>query len=214
MGDNFVFMAQSIPVHSKPPDKPPDQGDFRPHVVMKMSFRDKMLADSQPMPVRKEIDFVREGGSNADKGGDAVRVDGAVSRPTGASNDEAINLNAIPIADINEMHGTWLVVSRKNWNGKPGRGSNSKAQNNQEVNANRFNAFLEDGKDSGHVMNGRGDHNINVGEKAQVSINKKRLRIGNKEKIIRDPVPHPRQMATQFMEESHGMNAENIVNDN
>ncbi|OIW03211.1 hypothetical protein TanjilG_21843 [Lupinus angustifolius] len=61
MSENFVFMASTLTNKTKPPDKPPDKGDNFTPADMKMSFRDKMLADSQPTPVRKEIDFLAEG---------------------------------------------------------------------------------------------------------------------------------------------------------
>ncbi|CAL0306727.1 unnamed protein product [Lupinus luteus] len=58
MRDTFVFLAQGKPASPTLPDKPPDWGD---PAGLKVSFRDKMLADRQPAPVREEIDLLAQG---------------------------------------------------------------------------------------------------------------------------------------------------------
>ncbi|KAF1870704.1 hypothetical protein Lal_00026322, partial [Lupinus albus] len=61
MSSNFVFMANAIPESAKLPDNPPDNSFTISSGEKKMSFRDIMLADSQPAPVWEEVDFLAEG---------------------------------------------------------------------------------------------------------------------------------------------------------
>ncbi|KAF1892725.1 hypothetical protein Lal_00042616 [Lupinus albus] len=54
-------MANSIPESAKILDKPPDSSFTISSGEKKMSFRDIMLTNSQPTPVRNEDDFLAEG---------------------------------------------------------------------------------------------------------------------------------------------------------
>ncbi|CAL0306086.1 unnamed protein product [Lupinus luteus] len=100
MVDNFVFLSQTNTIKTKPPDKPPDNGNVVPSDGIKVSFLDKMLADRQPAPVREDIDFLAEG--------------------------LAINTADLPESVSNDLHGEWLVVYRKKRNGRTNKGVTGK----------------------------------------------------------------------------------------
>ncbi|CAL0299537.1 unnamed protein product [Lupinus luteus] len=137
MQNNFFFSAKpSLP---EPPEKPPDYGGTLHSQGVKVSFRDKMLADKHSV-VREDMDFLANGLVEVDligghsktnaklPNGESItskEQDGVISTPTTSMHCATSSIDTQATV-FDELHGEWLIVSRRKKVGKAGKGINAK----------------------------------------------------------------------------------------
>ncbi|CAL0320887.1 unnamed protein product [Lupinus luteus] len=187
MSEFFVFSASHNSDQVRPPDKPPDKDSTIPLEGSKISFRDKVLADRHPVTVREDKDFLAEGLARVeligvpDTSRGSAYVEGSAMPSSTPINDELNAYNhSITVGD--DLHGDWLVVTRRRRNVKSSKGGNDMLATDTMASKNNKFAALSMAGTTLTISNIPGGRNvINGAIIGGTSTNKKKkIRMGNK----------------------------------